>query len=85
MIVYAKHVQPDSIAFYRCRVTPAFAERHNNYCLVSIGWNIGVDLPIKSFEYLKRTGRAVQVTADEWNHSGCQSACKLRGAYECRW
>jgi len=69
--------------YYRAQVSQQWAVRHDNFALVSVGLTVGEDLSLQSFKRLGPT--AVEVTHTEWNHSGCQSACQLRGAKECRW
>ena len=68
--------------YYRIRVSQQWAVRHDNYALVSIGLTVGHDLSKRAFD---RVADKVEVSRDEWNHSGCQSACVMRGAKECRW
>lgn len=73
---------------YRAQVSAAFAARHDNGALVSIGWTVredgGGDLPPRALAWLRARGRLTPITHEQWNHSGCQSACVLRGASECR-
>lgn len=75
----------DGEAFYRACVTLRFAKRYNNYAMVSCGWTVDDDLPRAAFKRLQREGRLTPVSRETWAHSGCQSACVLRGAKECRW
>lgn len=48
--------------------------------------SIGLDVKRDSLaQDILDTGRAVEVLHQEWNHSGCQSSCVLRGNPICRW
>lgn len=69
--------------YYRAYVSRAFAVRHDNFALVSIGWTVNDDLPRRAWNAVKRD--AVEISREEWNHSGCQSSCVRRGGSECRW
>ena len=71
--------------FYVANVTVDWATIHNNYAMVSCGLTVGEDLTKQSFDWLMRRGRLTEITRDEWNHKGCQSACIKRGDKECRW
>jgi len=81
--VYIK--DPATDRYYRARVSQRWLERHDNGCLVSIGLTVDKDLTRKSLDRLRGAGRLDEVTKDQWNHSGCQSSCTLRGAAACRW
>lgn len=89
MIITIRKIESDGRStFWRANVTLTFARKHDNGCLVSIGWRTGdesADLPIKSFEYLRRSGRLSPMTETEWKHSGCQSYCTERGHTRCVW
>lgn len=83
---------PKHDKFYRARVTPSWANRHDNGALISCGLTVDeansygtVYLTSRAFALLKSTGRVTEITKEQWNHSGCQSSCILRGARECRW
>lgn len=81
MRVYCRHGEK----FYRLTVSQRWAEQHDNGALVSCGLEVGKDLTERSLKALVQRGQAVEVTKDEWNHSGCQSSCVLRGAQKCSW
>lgn len=67
--------------YWRFEATQRWWVEHDNGCAVSIGFEVGKEI---SMDQLRSLG-AVEVTKDEWNHSGCQSSCVKRGAKECRW
>jgi hypothetical protein len=67
--------------YYRARVSQAVAEKHNNYALVSVGWTVDEDLPRASFARMDKE----EITQEQFNHSGCQSRCILRGNDKCQW
>lgn len=82
--------------FYRAHVSLRWANRHDNGALISCGLTIDavsawdqktVYLTRRAFETLRKRnpGLVQEVSQEAWNHSGCQSSCKLRGAAECRW
>lgn len=72
--------------YYRARVTQAWAERHNNGALVSLGLRVGMDgFTPRMLASLRGQGRLTEITEQTWNHSGCQSSCVLRGAAKCSW
>lgn len=71
--------------YFRATVTVGWAKRFDNGALVSCGLTVDDDLPRDTFNRLMTTGRVVAVSFDEWNHSGCQSSCTLRGDAACRW
>lgn len=75
----------DGEKFYKVTVTPQWAERHNNFALVSLGLTVGHDLTPRAWESAKRRFRVIEVTKGEYQHSGCQSQCTQRGNSECRW
>ena len=68
--------------YYRASVSQAWAIKHDNGALFSFGLTVGEDGLTE--KHLARIDK-VEVSHDEWNHSGCQSGCVLRGAKECRW
>jgi hypothetical protein len=71
---------------YRANVTPEWAQAHDNGRLISCGLTVGEDgFTARMLGYLLRKRRAIEVTEQEWNHSGCQSSCILRGADKCSW
>ena len=72
---------PDNNTHWRVHASLSTVKRYDNYCLVSIGWTVGVDLPRRTFNRLSKT----QLTEAEWGHSGCQSYCVLRGDSKCQW
>ena len=77
---------PERHKYYKMAVSSAWADRHDNGCLISCGLTIGqhgftrrmFQLALYRFSY-------VELTELEYQHSGCQSACILRGAATCRW
>jgi hypothetical protein len=79
--------------YYRAAVSISWAKRHDNGALISCGltidepsaWSGHVWLTRRAFDRLQKTGAVKEITHDQWNHSGCQSSCVLRGAKECRW
>ena len=75
----------DRQSYYRAVVTRAWAIKHDNGALISCGLTVGEELTLGQLKALVARGQAVEVTKEEWNHSGCQSSCTLRGAKECRW
>lgn len=72
--------------YYVIEVSIAWARRHDNFALVSCGLTVGKDgftagmlrAALKRFRYR-------EMTETEWQHSGCVSACVLRGAPACHW
>ncbi len=75
----------DGEAYYRAEVSLAWARRHDNGALVSCGLTVGKDISRRVMRGLVTRGQAIPVTRDQWNHSGCQSSCVLRGQADCRW
>jgi hypothetical protein len=79
--------------YYRATVTPEWANRHDNGALISCGltvdepsaWSGKVWLSSRAFNTLEKTGRVQEITHDQWNHSGCQSRCIMRGDAMCQW
>jgi len=82
--------------YYRANLNQQQAERHrclsfrwrapcNNYAMVSCGLTVPDDLRASTLRRWINNGTAVQVAREEWQHSGCQSTCVLRGAQTCRW
>lgn len=59
--------------------------RLNNYHMISIGLIVGEDITPQTLDRWLKTGIATRITHEQWNHSGCLSACTLRGAPACRW
>lgn len=79
--VYVKH--PSAGKYYRATIPVSVARRVDNGVMVSCGLTVGVDkVPLDDWIW---KGWAVEVSKDEWNHSGCQSECVLRGGKSCRW
>ncbi len=70
---------------YRLSLTRGEAECLDNGALFSCGLTVGKDLTQVKLDQLIRAGRAVEVTREEWQHSGCQSRCTLRGDSICQW
>jgi hypothetical protein len=75
MIVYAR--QTDADRYFRLRLTQRQARRLDNGAMVSCG----LALTGKQISRLD----AEEMTKDEWNHSGCQSRCVMRGDNICQW
>jgi len=73
------------LKYYKANLTQSQLERHNNFAMVSIGLTVPEDLKAATLTRWVNQGIAHEVGYEEWNHSGCQSSCKLRGANECRW
>lgn len=71
--------------YYRATVSLTFARRHDNGALISCGLTVPDDLSKRSLQALIARKQATEITYEQWNHSGCQSSCVLRGAKECRW
>lgn len=67
--------------YYRADVSPRWAKRNNNGALISCGLSVPEDISRRQLSALHVT----QVSYDEWNHSGCQSRCVLRGDDRCQW
>lgn len=72
----------DGDTYYRARVSLNWAKRHDNGAMVSIGLTVGVDLSRAAFE---RLGSLKPLTKKQYEHSGCQSSCTLRGDAKCSW
>lgn len=87
MQIYIRHrVDDKDVFYYRAEVSQRWAVEHDNGAIFSCGLTVGEDgLELSSLQALIRQGKAVEVSYDEWNHSGCQSSCIRRGAKECRW
>jgi hypothetical protein len=77
----------DGESFYVVKVTPKWADKYDNGAVISCGLTVPVDISRQAFErYRKRyPDRVVNVSRDEYQHSGCQSSCIRQGARECRW
>ena len=72
--------------YYRARVTPQWAQRHNNGALISCGLTVGeYGFTERTLKGLIQRGQAVEIDHTTWNHSGCQSACVTRGDVKCQW
>jgi hypothetical protein len=77
---------PEKHKYYRMAVTPTWAERHNNGALISCGLTIGRDgFTRRHFQLAQYRFSHVELTQEEYNHSGCQSYCILRGHDHCQW
>ena len=74
-------IDPENAKYYRAELSRAQALRLDNGALISCGLTVGRDLSRRQLARLQVT----EVTAEEWNHSGCQSSCTLRGAAKCSW
>lgn len=70
--------------YYRASVSLAWARRHDNGALVSCGLTVGENLSLQAFRRL-RPAQLTVITKEQYNHSGCQSRCKLRGDTICQW
>jgi hypothetical protein len=70
---------------YKLTVSSQWAIKNDNGCLVSIGLEVGKDLKQTQLDALIRQGKAKEVTEQDFNHSGCQSSCILRGHAKCGW
>ncbi len=91
--VSIKDPRHDTYWFYDASV--AWVRRHDNGVIVSCGLTVGEKssysgkayLSETTFDRMKKTEKKNlrAVTLDEWNHSGCQSQCVLRGNPTCRW
>ena len=55
--------------------------KYDNGALISCGWTVGDDLPLTVFQHMSKK----EVTQEDYNHSGCQSRCVLRGDSKCGW
>lgn len=76
----------DQQKYYRLVVTPQWAGRHDNGALISCGLTVGQDgFTRRMLDSAKRRFSWTEVTHEQWNHSGCQSSCILRGDTTCRW
>ena len=90
LTIYIRHLDATSPVlktpkYYRARVTTSWAKRHDNGALISCGLTVGDRFPLGALKTLIARGQAVEVDQDTYNHSGCQSACILRGHAACRW
>ena len=67
-------------------VTPAWAEKHDNGVLISIGLTVGRDgFTPKMWKAAQRRFHPKRMSLDAYQHSGCQSSCIRRGQTICRW
>ncbi len=79
--------------FYRARPSMAWIKRHDNGALISCGLTVDepsaysgtVWLTDRAFKALESRGVVVEITEQQWKHSGCQSSCILRGNAKCSW
>jgi hypothetical protein len=85
---------PRDDSHWEYSATQTWARRHDNGALVSCGLTVGEGprsggrayLSARTFDAMKKARTGLRQTSrDEWNHSGCQSSCVLRGAATCRW
>ncbi len=77
---------PDSGKYYKMAVSPAWAEKHDNGRLISCGLTIGQDgFTRRMFQLAQYRFSHLEITREQYNHSGCQSSCVLRGQAICRW
>lgn len=83
MRVYIRHETASK--YYRAELTPARARRYDNGALISCGLSVPENISPTLVAAWVRSGIATEVTRDEWNHSGCQSSCVLRGQATCSW
>ncbi len=71
--------------YYRLTVSRSWAEKNDNGALISCGLTVPGDIRETQLQALIRQGKAIEVSQEAWNHSGCQSECILRGNATCRW
>ena len=83
MIIYAR--DEASELYLQLDVSNAWVRKHDNGAMISCGLSAPEDISVKALKNLLARGKAERITKDEWNHSGCQSSCVMRGAKECRW
>lgn len=77
---------PEQGKYYRMAVSPAWAARHDNGALISCGLTIGEHgFTRRMFQLAQYRFSHLEISAEEWNHSGCQSSCTRRGDQQCRW
>lgn len=76
MVVYASRGNEK----FKIRLTPSEVLKYDNGAMVSCG----IMAPDCIDEWVK-TGKAIVISYDEWNHSGCQSRCIKRGDNLCQW
>lgn len=81
MRVYAT----DGEKFYRLDVSVAWADKHDNGAIISCGLRVGEDFSVSQLHSLMTHGKAREVSESEYDHSGCQSSCVMRGDKKCRW
>jgi len=70
---------------YEANLTARQYARHDNGAMISCGLSAPRDISARLLSRWVSSGTAREIPFDKWNHSGCQSACKLRGDAECRW
>ena len=70
---------------YQLMLSTAQVKKYDNGAMVSCGLSIPEDMPESAFQWLFVHQRAMQVSETEYNHSGCQSRCVLRGDALCQW
>lgn len=82
--IYIRDPKVEPAHHYRYDASVRWAHEHDNGALISCGLVVGERLNGRVVLSAVPRG-AVEVSHDEWNHSGCRSGCVLRGARECRW
>lgn len=89
MVIAIRHVVGAGIdvptRYYRASVSSAWMKRHDNGTSVSCSLTVGGSLTEYDLQVLINRGETVEISEDEWNHSGCKSECIRRGGQECRW
>ena len=77
--VYAHDTEHDK--YYKLLVSWQWMRRNDNGALISCGLDIPRDISRRQLAAVQH----VEVSRDEWNHSGCLSRCILRGDSDCKW
>lgn len=67
--------------YWRLSLSLRQYRKHDNGAMISCGLSVPKDISRNALRYCS----PVAVTKEQWNHSGCQSSCVLRGAATCRW
>jgi hypothetical protein len=70
---------------YRLSVSQQWCKQYDNGALRSCGLSVPEDLKESQLKALLRSGKAVEVSQEQWQHSSCQSRCILRGDAICQW
>ena len=77
---------PKTGKFYYANVGASWVQRHDNGAMISCGLTVGEKyFSAHAFKALEKAGKLIEVSKDEWNHSGCQSGCVRRGDAKCVW